>query len=278
MREAAQTCARWRGAPGRARSPLPARRRVRRRSSSRSRSRSRGRTGAGAGQHVRAQRPLARVGARSSSPVILLIAQRAKPTARPNPPPSRRAKAATARSQSPASTALGARGEVWPPTRRGRRRRGRSSAHPGRARAVEQGRLGGRHRPALFRALSLSSLPASSAPASLSPATWSHRVEPSSAATITRAPGNARPSARTVSAIRSASSRAATMTTNPIRLGRLLSGALRTSRGKVYPAAIAQSKSTPGRIQFGQRRGTHHWNVWKMEVSPGIRWTRATRS
>ena len=97
-----RACGRWRGARGRARSRARRSRRAPRRSSSRSPSRSRRRTAARARRTLGAHRPLARdrrlqprrrSGARSPSA--------AKPSAMPKPPPTRRAKAATARSHSP---------------------------------------------------------------------------------------------------------------------------------------------------------------------------------
>ena len=83
------------------------------------------------------------IGARSSSPVSERIAQRANPTAIPKPPPARRANAATARSQRPASTASDQRPEPRRRARRGRRRRARTCARPApsaRQRAARRGR------------------------------------------------------------------------------------------------------------------------------------------
>ena len=103
--EAGERCGRWRGGRGRARTRAAGSRRGRRRSSSRSPSRSRGRRAASrAGP--RPASPAGRRSARSvSKPQRRRIAQRAKPSATPKPPPTRRLKAATARSHSPRSTA-----------------------------------------------------------------------------------------------------------------------------------------------------------------------------
>ncbi len=91
MREARRACGRSRGATGRARSRRRAARRERRRSSSPPPCRSRARTAARRTAHAALSARCPEIGATVSRPQRRLIAQRAKPSASPNPPPTRRA-------------------------------------------------------------------------------------------------------------------------------------------------------------------------------------------
>ena len=183
-----------------------------RRRSSPSPSRTRSANGSSALEQLAAQRALAgdrRVGSRARSGSR--IAQRAKPTAMPKPPPSRRAKAATARSHSPRLDRVDQRRQPAPADapRSPSQSRTTVSARPA-AIAARAGARGGRRRAALApapprRRHDLGARPARRAPR------W-RRASRSSASTSAR-PGSAARSASSVAAIRSASSRAATITT-----------------------------------------------------------------
>ena len=147
------------------------------------------------------------IGAPSSSPASRRIAQRAKSTASPKPPPTRWANVATARSARPSRTASASAGR-WHALAPRSPSHSTTSGKPSTRRAASV------IAPPLpmSRPVETTSAPASRASAAVS------SVEPSSA-TITRASGNASRSAPSVAGRRSASLCAATITTTSMTAG-----------------------------------------------------------
>ena len=197
-------CARWRDARGRARPPRAGHPRARRRRSSRSRCRNRGRTEAAPAAARRAAPAGPRSGARRSRPVRLCSAQRAKPTATPNPPPS------SWRKPPPRCR----NGRTRPP-RRALQARRRAAQVPvaedhgaARTRAVEHGAGRRGHRGALAAAATRAHDLGAGGAGAPAVASW----DPLSATTIRACPKMTR-SASTVAPIRSSSSLAATTVT-----------------------------------------------------------------